>query len=160
MRLVAAFACAVMLTPSVALAQLQPGSTGGTIGKTGKSSSGGEEQTEISRPTQRSAAPASRDATDRQKLPGTIRFSEQGALGNYSATLRHVGGNEYEAAWNVAVASRMTVRMTKDSMTVQRRDTSNAAGLASGTYSGTRTGDSASGSFSIGINHGTWNASW
>lgn len=43
MRLAAAFACALMLMPSVALAQLQPGSTGGTIGKTNKSISGGEE---------------------------------------------------------------------------------------------------------------------
>ncbi len=40
-RLLAAFA--LMLMPAVALAQLQPGSTGGTIGQTGKSSSGGEE---------------------------------------------------------------------------------------------------------------------
>jgi hypothetical protein len=132
----------------------QAGSTGGTVGKQDKSVSGGEEQTEIRRPNHSSAPAAS------QVLPGTIQFSEHGAVGHYSATLRHVGGNEYEATWNIAVTSRMTVRMTKDSMTVQRRDTSNPYGLASGTYFGTRTGNSASGSFSIGINHGTWDASW
>jgi hypothetical protein len=38
MRLVAA--CAVMLIPTLALAQLQPGSTGGTIGKRDKSETG------------------------------------------------------------------------------------------------------------------------
>jgi hypothetical protein len=138
----------------------QAGSTGGTIGQTNKSVSGGEDQTEIRRPTRPSTPPASQGAKDWQTLPGTIQFNEHGALGSYSATLRRVGGSEYEATWNVAVTSRMTVRMTKDSMTFQRRDTSNAWGLASGAYVGTRTGNSASGSFSIGVNHGTWDASW
>lgn len=138
----------------------QAGSTGGTIGQTNKSISR-EGQTEIRHPTQRSAPPASQSAKDRQTLPGNIQFNEHGVNGNYSATLRHLGGSEYEAAWNVAVTSRMTVRMTKDSMTVQRRDTSHFSGiLYSGIYSGIRTGNTASGSFSVGANHGTWDASW
>jgi hypothetical protein len=129
----------------------QAGSTGGTIGKTDKSESGGEEKTEIKRPAQR----------EELSSPSVIRFSEHGLFGEYTATLRRVGGNEYAATWNVAVTPRMIVRMTKDAMTVQRSDTSNLSGiLASVTYSGTRTGNTASGSFNGGINRGTWDASW
>jgi hypothetical protein len=53
MRLVAAFACAVMLSAPT-LASAQPGSTGGTIGKMDKEISGGEESSAGSRTSPRS----------------------------------------------------------------------------------------------------------
>jgi len=138
----ASLAMVLLMLFSAGPAFAQSGSVGGTVGKTNKSISGEQ------------PPPAS------QTLPANIQFTEHGAAGVYSATLRHLGGNEYEATWNVAVTSRMTVRMTKDSMTIQRQDSSNLAGLASGIYSGIRTGKTASGTFSIGVNHGTWNALW
>ncbi len=157
MRLLAAFACAVVLIPTLALAQLQPGSAGGTIGKTDKSISGGEEQ---GGPSQRPPRSASQSPNGGQTLPQLIRLN---AMGTYSITLRHVGGNVYQGTWNgYPITSRMTVSMTPTSMTLQRQDTSNAIGpLYSGTYSGTRSGNTASGNFvhTDGV-QGAWQASW
>jgi hypothetical protein len=45
MRLLSLFVCAVLMMPTVALAQLQAGSIGGTIGKTDKSATGGPSET-------------------------------------------------------------------------------------------------------------------
>jgi hypothetical protein len=78
MRFLAAFAC-LMLMPAVAFAQLQPGSTGGTIGKTDKSISGGEERSEpASRP--RREAPTREAATTERSTGSSCR----GIVGTWS----------------------------------------------------------------------------
>jgi len=86
MRLVAAFACAVMLMPTIALAQLQPGSTGGTIGKTGKSSSGGEESPEAQPHQTRSVEKEGRAASTQSgtSVAGRWRWSANCQSGHYS----------------------------------------------------------------------------
>ena len=138
----------------------QAGSTGGTVGRQDKSVSGGGE--EQSAPQGRSAKPLGH-SPERQGLPQTVRFSESSIGGNHSITLRHTGGNAYEGTWEVGIVSRMTISMTSATMVVVRHDVSNPGGpLHSTTYSGTRAGNSASGSF---VNHtvgitGTWQASW
>ena len=119
----------------------QAGSTGGTIGKPGKSVSGGEEQTTPSRRPQRPADSATPGLSEKQAWPKLIRLNMRvSSRGDYSAMLRHVGGNVYEATWNAPIVSRMTVTMTQVSMTVQRQNTRNTGGhpLYSETYSGTK----------------------
>jgi hypothetical protein len=160
MRLVAAFACAVILISTVALAQLQPGSTGGTIGKTDKSISGSEQKSEPSGGARHPEHSKTQSPDERQTLPQRIRLIQ----GSYSATLRHLGGNAYQATWNDQGVSRMTVTMTTVSMTIQRQDVSGTGPLWSVTYSGTRTGNTASGTFNttnpINGAQGPWEASW
>jgi hypothetical protein len=139
------------VTPALA----QAGSTGGTIGKQDKSiSGGGEERRE---PQGSRAKPSGHLSGERQGLPQTIRFSQSAFNGSYSITLRHTGGNAYEGTWNVGIVSRMTISMTNATMVIERHDVSNPNGpLYSETYSGTRAGNSASGSYL----NGRWQASW
>lgn len=152
-------ATALILVSVPAPAQAQSGSTGGTIGKQDKSVSGGPEQGE---PQGRRGKPSGQPG-ERQGLPQTIRLTESSIGGSYTIILRHNGGNTYEGTWNVGILSRMTISMTNTTLVVERRDVSNPTGpLFSSTYSGTRTGNSASGSF---VNHtngitGTWESSW
>ena len=139
----------------------QAGSTGGTVGKQDKSISGGEERTEPSGGTRHSGHSTTQRLDERQALPQRIRLIQ----GSYSATLRHLGGNAYQATWNgQGGVSRMTVTMTTVSMIIQRQDTSNPGLLWSVTYSGTRTGNAASGTFTthspINGAQGPWEASW
>jgi hypothetical protein len=138
----------------------QAGSTGGTVGKQDKAvSGGGEEQGE---PQGRRAKPPIH-SEEKQGLPQTVHLSESSIGGGYSINLHHNGGSAYEGTWNVGIVSRMTINMTNTTMVVVRHDVSNPIGpLYSSTYSGTRAGNSASGSF---VNHtngitGTWQASW
>jgi hypothetical protein len=141
-------------------AQLQPGSTGGTIGKTDKSVSGGEQQSEPSSGTRHHGHSTTQRPEEKQTLPQRIRLIQ----GSYSATLIHVGGNAYRATWNVSIVSRMTVTMTSVSTTIERQDISGTSLLWSVTYSGTRTGNTASGTFKthspINGSEGPWEASW
>jgi hypothetical protein len=153
MRFLAAVICVVaLMMPAIVFAQA--GSTGGTLGKTDKSISGSEGQSEPSGTSKRPA-----HATT-QALPQTIRLIQ----GSYSATLRHLGGNAYEAMWNEQTVSRMTVTMSKESVIIERRDIHGNGTLWSVTYSGTRTGNKASGTFNttspIGGAQGSWEASW
>jgi hypothetical protein len=156
-----AVALGIALSAAVASgASAQAGSTGGTIGKQDKSTSGGGQ--EQSEPQGRRAKPSGH-SEERQGLPQTVRLSESSIGGSYSITLHHTGGNAYEGTWNVGIVSRMTINMTNATMVVVRHDVSNPIGvLHSTTYSGTRAGNSASGSF---VNHtvgvtGTWEATW
>jgi len=77
MRLIAVFACAVMLMPVTALAQA--GSTGGTIGKTDKSISGGEEADD-SRPSTRKQKPHRSVAIPPDEASGGIKGSSCGRI--------------------------------------------------------------------------------
>jgi hypothetical protein len=152
------FLIATFSAPCVA--QVQPGSTGGTIGKQDKSISGGEEPSKPSGGTRQPGHSTTQRPDERQTLPQRIRLIQ----GSYSATLRHLGGNAYQATWNNAVVSRMTVTMTTVSMTIQRQDISSPVPFWSVTYSGTRTGNTASGTFNthspINGAQGSWEASW
>jgi hypothetical protein len=157
--IVAAFGI-VLSSAAASGAFAQAGSTGGTISKQDKSTSGGGEE---QRKPQGSRAKTSGHSGETQGLPQTIRLSESSIGGSYSITLRHTGGNAYEGTWNVGILSRMTISMTNTTMVIVRHDVSNPTGpLYSSTYSGVRAGNSASGSF---LNHnvgvtGTWEASW
>jgi hypothetical protein len=143
-----------------ATAFAQAGSTSGTIGKQDKSISGGEEPSEPSGGTRHPGHSTTQRPNERQTLPQRIRLIQ----GSYSATLRHLGGNAYQATWNGQGVSRMTVTMTTVSMTIQRQDISGTGLLWSVTYSGTRTGNNASGTFNttspINGAQGPWEASW
>ena len=160
MRLVAAFACVAILISAIASAQPQPGSIGGTVGKADKSISGGEQQSEPSGGARRPERSTPQSPDERQILPQRIRLIQ----GSYSATLRHLGGNAYQATWNDQGVSQMTVTMTAVSMTIQRQDISGTGPLWSVTYSGARTGNTASGTFKttspINGAQGPWEASW
>jgi hypothetical protein len=157
---IALIALSYLAFANASSAQMQPGSTGGTVGKTDKSISGGEEQSEPSSGTQHHGHSTTQRPDERQTLPQRIRLIQ----GSYSATLRHIAGNAYRASWNGQEReSRMTVTMTTVSMTIQREDIS-GTGLWSVTYSGTRTGNTASGTFKthgpINGAEGPWEASW
>jgi hypothetical protein len=80
---------------SMPIVLAQAGSVGGTIGKQGKSVSGGEKR--------RSAAldaaadrSANRNTNKKEFFPKTIQLNEHGLGGNYFVTLHSVGGNAYE----------------------------------------------------------------
>ena len=144
--------------PSAALDRVivaQGGSVGGVIGKQNRSVSGGDEP----------RAPARGEDTKRstagEALPATIRLNDHALGGHYSVTLRRVSSNVYEGTWNHGFATQFTVTtFSKETMTLLRNDKP-ALGAVSGTYSGRRTGNSASGRASA--SHGvssTWDATW
>lgn len=85
MRILAAFALAVMLSLP-ALAQITPGSTGGTIGKTGKSVSGGED-----------AAPPRESAATGISVAGRWRWSASCQSGHYNGAfdLSQTGSGQF-----------------------------------------------------------------
>ena len=149
---------AVTATSNTSFAQA--GSTGGIIGKQDKSLSGGEQPDEPSGGPRHPEHSTTQSPDKRQTLPQRIRLIQ----GSYSATLRHLGGNAYQATWNDQGVSRMTVTITKASMTIQRQDVSGTGPLWSVTYSGTITGNTASGTFNttnpINGAQGPWEASW
>jgi hypothetical protein len=163
MRLVAAFAFIVLMMPVTVFAQA--GSTGGTIGKTGKSSSGGEEQSEPGGQLRREPRSSDRGSSEKQSLPQAIRINEHNTThGDFSSTLQHEGGSSYRASWSNGVTSRMTMSMSNGSVTFHRQDTNGplgSVGLVTGTYTGRRVGNTVSGSYHVSNGSGgSWNASW
>ena len=57
--------------------------------------------------------------------------------------------------------ARMTVTMTASTLTIQRQDTRNELwSLVTATYAGTRTGNTANGTFNVKGYGGTWTATW
>jgi hypothetical protein len=154
--------CLIALLCTDRTAFAQAGSTGGTLGKTDKSASGGEEQ---AAPLRHAPRHVSEGSTTKQGLPPVFQLTEHGLVGTYSVTLRHVGGSTYQGTWGTSgeLSTQMTVTMTPTTMVVQRRDTKNSTGgpLYVSTYSGTRAGHSASGTFHHTNGYeGTWEASW
>jgi hypothetical protein len=128
MRLVAAVAYAVMLIPTVALAQLQPGSTGGTIGKTDKSISGGEEAAEplqsLPRRDKRAAKPPNEASGETRgsscgRIVGTwnwvlgltVVIKSNGSItasNGLTATWR-CNGSQYSFAWSNNITDRVSL---------------------------------------------------
>ena len=144
-----------------AIVVAQSGAVGGTVGKRDKTVTGSETQPTPKTRSQRNKRPADQSTSPRSGLPQTIRLTETSIGGTYTCTLRRTSGGTYEGKWNVAIASRMTVTLTDSTMVVVRQDVSNTVNgmLWNGTYSGTRTGNTATGTFSHGVG-GTWTASW
>jgi hypothetical protein len=145
---------ALIASDQAALAQA--GSTGGTIGKTGKSVSGEDASSHARGPARKlSNGEASSQS---HGSPQVIRLNEHNTTwGDFSCTLRNVGGNTYEGTWNVPLVSRMTVTLTSGSLTIRRQD----AGGLSGLYEGKRSSNGASGSLSLtNGSKGTWDATW
>jgi hypothetical protein len=116
MRLVAVLTCAALILPATASAQA--GSTGGTIGKTDKSISGGGERRSPT-PDVSARRPTSRNSSKEDSFPKTIQLNEHANGQNYSITLRNVGGNNYRGTWSHGYVTRFTVTaFTRDSMTI------------------------------------------
>src|SRR5271168_2171947 len=100
----------------------QAGSTGGSIGKTDKSISGGEDQP-ASPPRARSSRPAERDSRREESLPGTIQLNEHALGMHWSITLRNAGGNNYNGTWSHGYVTRFTMTsFTKTSVKMERTD--------------------------------------
>lgn len=137
----------------------QAGSTGGTIGKTDKSISGGESSSSVS-PT-RSNRPANRNSNREESFPKTIQISEHAFGRTYTITLRDVGGNNYEGTWNHGYVTKFVVTaFTKDFIKMQRTDNP-AFGAVTGSYTGSRIGNRATGEAVISNSITTnWEASW
>jgi hypothetical protein len=117
-----------------ALAQLQPGSTGGTIGKTGKSSSGGEEQIEPSSRPRREAPTRETGTTEKstgspcQKFVGAwgwmagteTVFSQNGSGRNnagFTSTWTCANGVA-SVKWNHGVVDRVTISRDGSSLSI------------------------------------------
>jgi hypothetical protein len=153
---------ALALTATSSASFAQADSTGGTIGKTDKSISGGEET-----PAQRPTTPSPKLAPTSSSLPSTIHINEHKATyGEFSATLRRTNSNIYEGVWNQGTITRMTVTIGQESMTMERVDLSGGIFSCHGHYTGTRVLGTlkASGADSVtcGLNAATstWDASW
>jgi hypothetical protein len=140
----------------------EAGSTGGSVGRTDKSISGGEE-----RSTAPDAGPArhiNRDTSREEGFPKTIELNEHWHGLNYSISLRHVGGANYQGTWSHGYVTKFIVTaFTKNSMKLQRTDNP-AFGACSGSYTGSRTGNHAEGEASVsnGVTsaNSKWDASW
>jgi hypothetical protein len=160
MRLVAVLTCAALITPATVFAQA--GSTGGTIGKTDKSISAGEEQSERRSPTSnKSKRPTNGESNSAGALPSSIRLIEH-TTADYSITLTKAGGNTYNGTWSNGYGSTFTVTdFTKDSLNMVRQDGVATIGV-SATYTGRRTGNIARGRATLSHGYGvrTWDATW
>jgi hypothetical protein len=144
----------------------QAGSTGGSIGKTDKSVSGGQGPAAQTPglPKQRGAGNKSQEP-EKWELPQTILLEEHSETrGHFSSTLRYVGDNVYQAKWSHGFSSLMTVRVSGSSITIQREDTGGplgSIGFVTGTYSGKRNGNTLGGTYFVSNGtKGTWDASW
>ena len=138
----------------------QAGSTGGTIGKQGKSVSGSEEPRSPARDKD-AQQPAKPNAAAILNLPNTILLKENSFAGTYTVTLRKLSGNVYGGTWNHGYVTKFTIiAFTKDSMKMERNDRP-AFGSVSGIYIAQRVRNSAHGEATIsnGIN-ASWDASW
>ncbi|MGP0093892.1 MAG: hypothetical protein ACLPKB_28705 [Xanthobacteraceae bacterium] len=116
-----------------AVAQLQPGSTGGTIGKTDKSISGGEEQPTPSSPERKSRKAAVNPATTVSRsisgawvgsLNGlTYRLSQSGSsftwvIGSETAH-GTINGDQLHASWSGGfTTASANGRLAKDGLTI------------------------------------------
>lgn len=150
-------------------AQLVPaaaqGSTGGTLGKTDQSLSGGgpAESPDKGKNAKRTAPDKQgNDRSVADSLPRTLQLIDRGSLGEYQIQLRRTGTNTFEGTWNHGVTTRMTVTsFTKDQVALQRTDIAGLA-LVSGHYSGKRVGNrvpSGTARFTTGY-VSSWEASW
>lgn len=138
----------------------QAGSTGGSIGKTDKSISGGDMQPSPS-PRPRSTSSADRDSSREDALPRTIQLNEHAFGMHWSITLHNVGGNNYHGTWSHGYVTSFTMTsFTKTSVKMERADKP-AFGAVTGSYSGSRNGNHAAGDAAIsnGANS-SWDASW
>ena len=138
----------------------QAGSTGGFIGKTDKSISGGGDQSSPS-PHAGSSRAADGDSSREESLPKTIHLNEHAFGMNWSITLRNVGGNDYHGTWSHGYVTSFTMTtFTKTTMKMERTDNP-AVGAVTGSYTGSRNGNSAAGEAAI-LHGGTsnWDASW
>jgi hypothetical protein len=138
----------------------QAGSTGGTIGKTDKSISGGGEQQSSHRNAEFSQ-PANREKSKEEYPPKIIQLNEHWFGQTYSVTLRNIGGRNYQGTWSHGYVTKFAVTaLTNTSIKMQRIDNP-TFGAVSGSYTGSRTGNSATGEATE-SNGATpkWDASW
>jgi hypothetical protein len=162
MRSIAILACVLMLMPLPATVFAQPGSTGGTVGKSDKSILGGEEHTERHNPTtNKLKRSTSVDSISMGALPSVIRLNEHAMIANYSITLTKTGDKTYHGTWSHGYVSTFTVTsFTQGSLNMEREDHP-TIGSVTGTYTGRRSGNSAHGSAAISNGFSsTWDAVW
>jgi len=131
MRFVAGFACAVLMMPATVFAQA--GSTGGTIGKQGKSISGGEEAEPQSRPKRET--PVRHPVTAEKSTGSSCRsivgtwswvvgtetvFNENGSARNSSGlTAKWVCANGIViATWSHGVTNRIELSGDRNNLTI------------------------------------------
>lgn len=148
----------VAFVPQTATAQ---GSTGGTLGKTDQSlSGGGQIETPDKGKSVKSAPSSDKRAAD--GLPQTINIIDRSSFGEYRAQLTRTGASTFEGTWNHGITFRMTVTaFTRDQVVMQRTDIAGGV-LVSGQYSGKRVGNrvtSGTARFSTGF-VSSWEASW
>lgn len=155
----------LMLSIQLVPAFAQPGSTGGTLGKTDQSLSGGgpTESPDKGKSLKRSAPDKqSGDRSVADGLPRTMHVVERGAGQEFRIQFRRTGAKTYEGTWNHGVTSRMTVTaFTKDQVVMQRTDIA-GFGLVTGHYSGKRVGNRVTNGTAQ-LSHGfasSWEASW
>jgi hypothetical protein len=144
----------------------QAGSVGGTIGNQDKTISGGAE-TDRPRAPLHSTRPVARAPNESTSLPSTIHLHERTATyGDYSATLKRTNSNTYDAVWNRGgTTSRMTVTIGRESIAIERSDTSGVF-PCHGHYTGARvpgtskaSGEDSGACGVVGFTD-TWDASW
>jgi hypothetical protein len=134
----------------------EAGSIGGSVGRRDKTISGSEQPsaTPNAKPG-RSTEPSRQDT-----LPNAIHLNEHWHGMNWSVTLRHAGGSNYEGTWSNGYNTKFSVSFAGNSVKMQRADNP-AIGACTGIYTGTRISNRASGEASI-SNGATsqWDATW
>jgi len=138
----------------------QAGSVGGTIGNQDKTISGGEQQ-RSSHPQAGISQPANREKTKGESSPKIIQLNEHAFGMTWSVTLHNVGGNSYQGTWSHGYVTKFAVTaLTNTSIKMQRVDNPKF-GAVSGSYTGSRTGNTATGEATESNGSTTkWDASW
>ena len=95
------FVVALLSLPTITGAQLQPGSTGGTIGKTDKSISGGEERQETGARPERTNSSTSRGehTTSESSIAGRWRWDARCGQGNFQGEFEIGEGKQFTGAF-------------------------------------------------------------
>jgi hypothetical protein len=139
----------------------QAGSVGGSIGKTDKSLSSDDQDQQSSTHHTKSGVQANRILDRAEPLPKTIQLNDRFSGLSYSVTLRNVGGHNYEGTWSHGYVTKFEVTVfTRDTLTMKRNDNP-AFGAVTGSYSGPRTGNHATGEATVSNGATTkWDASW
>ena len=167
LHLAALLTCAVLLCGR-APASFAQGSTGGTLGKTDQSLSGGGPAASPDKGNSAKRSTPGKESGDKaaaEGLPRTINIIDRASIAEFNIQLRRTSANTYEGTWSHGVTTRMTVTaFTKDHVVIQRSDTSGYAGFApvTGHYSGKRIGNRVPNGTAK-ISNGwvsSWEASW
>jgi hypothetical protein len=140
-------------------ARSQAGSAGGSVGETDKTVSG-VRKAPPERNERAVQKPIGDNSPKSEALPNSIRIIERYGL-TYTITLRKTAERTYQGTWSHGYATTFTVtEFTPRALNMQREDKP-AFGAVTGTYTASRSGNTAHGQAVISNGaESAWDATW